>query len=101
MTGKVTSKNISNIKNNMTSNPTSNLTSNLTSYVTNKASQAKPKRYMPAELEDKILQLRESSLSLSETARRLADEGFMSVTGEPYGTSTISKAERRACQRKS
>lgn len=53
-------------------------------------------RYMPPALEDRILALRQSGLSLSATARQLAEEGHFNAKGDPYSTSTVSKAEARA-----
>lgn len=59
----------------------------------------KPNRYMSADLEDYILKLREEGLKLKEVSARLADEGFLSITGKPYSTGTISKAEKRRARR--
>lgn len=58
------------------------------------------KRYMSTELENKILELRDNGLSLNEISNRLAQEGFISITGKPYSTATIYKAEKRARQRR-
>ena len=54
---------------------------------------------MSPEFEDYILALREQGLTLNTVSDRLANEGHFSKTGEPYSTSTINKAVKRARKR--
>ena len=58
-------------------------------------------RRLSSALEDRILALRQSGLSLSAVSRQLMDEGYVNTKGELYSTTTIGRAEARAKSRRS
>lgn len=91
----------------VSSNVTSNVSSNIKSVSSNVSSNNRAvsrnvtsNRYMSPELEDYILELRQAGMALREISNKLANEGYLNAKGEPYNTSTISKAEARAKRRR-
>lgn len=91
----------------VSSNVTSNVSSNIKSVSSNVSSNNRTvsrdvtsNRYMSLELEDYILELRQAGMALREISSKLANEGRLNAKSEPYNTSTISKAEAGARQRR-